>query len=170
MNMDPIDNIQWLQANALEANNYNPNVVFKQELRLLETSIMTTGWVMPIIVSRDHIIIDGFHRWALSQDSQAIHKRYGGLIPAVVVDVSRPEAMMMTVRMNRAKGTHVAVRMSTMVRELIDDHLLAPEEVAQGIGATKQEVDLLHQEDVFKAKNLKDVPYSKSWKPVEKRK
>lgn len=164
---DPINEIQWLDATTLKANDYNPNVVFTPELRLLERSILETGWIQPVCINRDGIIIDGFHRWSLSKDSKALKERYGGKVPCAVLDIDRPAAMLMTVRINRAKGTHVAVRMSEMVRELIDVHHLEPEEVAKGIGATKDEVDLLYQEGVFKMKNIKDYRYSKAWYPVE---
>lgn len=164
---DPIDRIEWLPAKSLKANGYNPNVVFDQELRLLETSLLTTGWVQPIIVSRDNQIIDGFHRWRLSQDSDRVKARWGGLVPCARLDVSEAEAMMMTIRMNRAKGTHVAVRMSEIVKTLIDVHHCDPQEVARGIGATRDEIDLLYQDSIFKARNLKDYRYSKAWIPVE---
>ena len=63
---DPLDNIQWLDAKSLEGNDYNPNAVFSPELKLLERSILATGWVQPVLISKDNIIIDGFHRWSLS--------------------------------------------------------------------------------------------------------
>lgn len=32
---EPIDNIEWRDAKSLEANGWNPNVVFTPELKLL---------------------------------------------------------------------------------------------------------------------------------------
>lgn len=66
---DPINSIQWLDAGTLKANHYNPNVVMNTELRLLERSILQTGWIQPILVNANRIIIDGFHRWSLSKIS-----------------------------------------------------------------------------------------------------
>jgi len=74
---------------------------------------------------------------------------------------------MLTVRINRAKGTHVAVRLAELVQQLIDDHGLLPEEVATGIGADLGEVDLLYQNSIFKARNLAEAPYSRAWYPAE---
>lgn len=164
---DPINRIEWRSADDLQANDYNPNVVFSPELRLLEHSILTTGWVQPVLVGRDGTIIDGFHRWMLSRESAALRARYCGRVPCVVMDVSREAAMLMTVRMNRAKGSHVAVRMAEMVKELIDRHGLSREDIAKGIGATRDEVDLLYQDGVFKARKLAEYRYSKAWYPVE---
>lgn len=167
MHNDPINRIRWVDVNSLTANNYNPNVVITPELRLLEHSILTTGWVQPVLVSPDNEIIDGFHRWALSRDSAKLRQHYAGKVPIAVVEGSRAEAMMLTVRINRAKGTHVAVRMSKVVRELIDVHGVARADVAKGIGATPSEVDLLYQEDVFRVRDIANAVYSKAWVPVE---
>lgn len=164
---DPINNIQWRDASELNGNDYNPNVVFTPELKLLERSILKTGWVQPVLVSKDGIIIDGFHRWRLSQDSKLMKEKYKGKLPCAVLDIDRPTAMILTVRMNRAKGSHVALQMSEIVHQLIDEHKLDPEQIAQEIGATRDEIDLLYQDGVFKMKNIKDYKYSKAWYPIE---
>ena len=167
---DPISNIEWRDAATLLANSWNPNVVFTPELRLLERSIMLTGWVQPILIAIDGTIIDGFHRSMLSRESKTIRERYNGLAPCAVLDVDRPTAMLLTIRMNRAKGSHVAVRMSDIVRELVDVHHLSPEQIAVDIGATADEIALLRQEGVFKMKNIAGWAYSKSWYPKEQAK
>ena len=164
---DPLNNIQWLDANELQANDYNPNAVFSPELRLLERSILKTGWVQPVLISRDNVIIDGFHRWSLSKDSKKIREKYKGKVPCAVLEVDRGEAMVLTVRMNRAKGSHIAVRMSEMIKELIDTHKYDVDELAAELGATKKEIDLLYQDGVFKARNIKDYKYAKAWVPAE---
>ena len=166
---DPIERIEWRLASSLKANNYNPNVVFTPELRLLERSILTQGWVQPVLINEDGTIIDGFHRSRLAQDSEALRAKYQGRVPCAVLHLTRPEAMLATIRMNRAKGSHVAARMHDIVRELIDDHDLDPQEIAQAIGANRDEVDLLYQEGVFAVKDIKNYAYSKAWVPVEKR-
>ena len=164
---DPINQVQWRLASSLHANSWNPNVVFTPELKLLERSILKCGWIQPIIVNPDGLVIDGFHRWRLSQDSEALQKRYAGRVPVVVMALSKPEAMLLTIRINRAKGSHVAVQMSVIVKELVDEHHYDRQEIAQNIGATLDEIDLLYQDGVFKLKNIKDYKYSKAWYPRE---
>ncbi len=164
---DPINQVQWRLASSLHANSWNPNVVFTPELKLLERSILKCGWIQPIIVNPDGLVIDGFHRWRLSQDSEALQKRYAGRVPVVVMALSKPEAMLLTIRINRAKGSHVAVQMSVIVKELVDEHHYDRQEIAQNIGATLDEIDLLYQDGVFKMKNIKDYKYSKAWYPRE---
>jgi ParB-like chromosome segregation protein Spo0J len=166
---EPIMNIQWREAETLSANAWNPNVVFSPELRLLETSILKCGWIQPIIVNPEGMIIDGFHRWKLSTQSEAIRRRYRGRVPCVVMPLTTPEAMLLTIRINRAKGSHVAFRMSEIIRELVDGHSYEPQEIAANIGATLDEIDLLYQEGVFKKKNIEAHVYSKAWYPAESR-
>jgi ParB-like chromosome segregation protein Spo0J len=163
---DPIDNIQWINVEELNPNHWNPNVVFNAELDLLKQSILTTGWIQPILVSRDYIIIDGFHRSQLAKEPELM-REYGGLVPCAVLDLDEPEAMLMTVRINRAKGKHVAVRMSDLVNSVIDDFGYTPEQVQEKIGATSSEVDLLRAGTILKAMDLKNYKYSKAWTPIE---
>ena len=86
-----------------------------------------------------------------------------------ILSVTRPQAIMLTIRMNRAKGVHVAYRMSDVINELIDDHGCERAEIAAGIGATLDEIDILYADSIFKSRNLADYKYSKAWVPVEVR-
>ena len=162
---DPVDTIRWVPADTLDPNTWNPNRVHAAELRLLERSLLSTGWLQPLLVNPDRLIIDGFHRWRLSQDSEAVRRRWKGRVPVAVLNVDKPTAMLMTIRINRAKGTHVAVEMSAIVRELIEEHGMDRALIAAEIGGTKDEVDLLAQEGVFTAKNIKKWAYSQAWYP-----
>lgn len=170
MSDQPIDNIVWREATELKANDYNPNVVFNNELKLLERSVMLTGWVQPILIDGDDNIIDGFHRWSLSKESKRLKKKFNGKVPCAIIDVPRHKAMVMTIRMNRAKGTHVALKMKDIIIELLDEHKCDRQEVADEIGATLAEVDLLYQSSIFKAKGLDKYRYSKAWVPVPEKK
>ena len=163
----PIMHIEWRRADSLKANHYNPNFILNQELHLLERNLLVVGWCQPILITPLGTIIDGFHRTKLSMDSPALVKRFGGMVPCAVIDISEAQAKMLTVRMNRAKGTHGALRMSELVHSLIDEHGCDPAEVAVEIGATADEVALLYQDSVFTQRNIKDYKYSKSWVPVE---
>jgi len=168
--MNPIDNIVWLSVKELNANNYNPNVVIGPELRLLEHSILKNGWIQPILVSRDKDIIDGFHRWSLASSSKALLQRDSGCVPCAILDIDRAEAMALTVRINRAKGKHVAIRMADVVIELHDGHGWPLEKIAKEIGASAPEVTLLYENSVFKTLDLGNYKYSKAWVPYDDRK
>lgn len=164
----PVEKIQWVEASKLRANDYNPNVVYNQELKLLEHSILTSGWLQPILITQDNEIIDGFHRWSLAKMSKAVNELTQGKVPCCIMQLTEPERMMLTIRINRAKGSHIAVRMHDVVTKLVNDYGASPEEICKGIGATKDEVELLLQENVFKKLNVQSHQYSKAWYPKQK--
>jgi ParB-like chromosome segregation protein Spo0J len=163
----PVSRIEWRDPAELSANDYNPNRVHKPEWRLLEHSILTTGWVQPILVDRDLNVIDGFHRWRMAQDSKKVAALTDGKVPVAVLDVDRPAAMLMTIRMNRAKGSHVAVSMSKIVKELVEEHGLAPAAIAEGIGGTLDEVNTLLMDNIFELRGISSWRYSNAWYPAD---
>lgn len=160
---------------VLAANSWNPNRVHKAELKLLEFSLLSTGWIQPILISNEDIdedgaqhagwVIDGFHRWRLSQDSDKVKERYNYLVPCARLNVGRAEAMAITVRINRAKGTHVAINMAALVKELAHVHGWTIQRIGKEIGAGKDEVELLLRDGVFAAKGIQDWAYSNAWYP-----
>jgi ParB-like chromosome segregation protein Spo0J len=161
---DPISNVQWVDAEKLNANDYNPNVVLNKELQLLELSVLKNGWIQPVLVNKDYTIIDGYHRSFLSRTSKALKEKYEGKVPCVVMDLTEPERMLLTIRINRAKGNHIAVKMHDIVKALIDKHEVSVDYICKSIGAGKDEVDLLYKDGVFDALNIKEHKYSKAWK------
>ena len=80
----PLSSLQWVDRDALRPNDYNPNKVNRENLKLLVQSIMTNGWTLPIVVRPDYTIIDGFHRWTVAGE-EPLHTKLGGKVPVVVV-------------------------------------------------------------------------------------
>lgn len=167
MNMfaaEPLTNVMWKKTADLNANDYNPNVVFNKELELLELSILKNGWIQPVLIDQNNTIIDGFHRWRLSTMSKALIDKYAGYVPCVVLDLPEGERIMLTVRINRAKGSHVAIKMAELVDKLVSLGY-SLEAIALNIGATREEVELLYQNDIFKRKDVQNKKYSRAWYP-----
>lgn len=165
----PIDSVVWRAAAELKPNHYNPNYVMTVELEQIERNLIRWGWVQPVIITPQDVIIDGFHRTMLSMKSERVRAKFAGQVPTVVLDVSPAQAMFLTVRMNRAKGTHAAVRMADVVRELIDVHKCDPAELVNEMGMTTREVELLYENSIFVSKGLDKAPYSRAWVPGETR-
>ena len=46
----PLASLQWVDRNTIHANDYNPNKVSEENLKLLVQSILTNGWTLPIVV------------------------------------------------------------------------------------------------------------------------
>jgi hypothetical protein len=165
--LEPVENIQWIPVDELKANHYNPNRVMNAEMNLIEKSILKTGWIQPILVNKNKVIIDGFHRWTLSRLSTQLREIYHGKVPCAVLDVSDAEAMIITVRINRAKGTHLAFRMADYVKEIVEKHKVPIDQLARDIGATFEEVQLLMTSDIFVEKDIENWAYSEAWIPAE---
>ena len=49
----PLASLQWVDRDKLHANDYNPNKVSEENLKLLVQSILTNGWTLPIVVRPD---------------------------------------------------------------------------------------------------------------------
>jgi len=110
------------------------------------------------------IVIEVFHRYSLAVHSKKVRALTDGLVPAVLA-LSEPERKLLTIRINRAKGSHIAIKMHDVVTSLYEEHGIPKVEIARGIGATQGEVDLLLMEGVFQKLNIKDHQYSKAWYP-----
>jgi len=162
----PIDNIEWVDVNSLNSNDYNPNVCGGLEYKLLAHSIKKQGWIQPILAdTATRTIIDGFHRWNLTKTDAEMFKLTGGKVPVAFLDITEAERKMLTVRINRAKGVHVAFRMHELVSSLVHDYDLTIDQVAEGIGAPTSEIETLLLEDVFEKKQVKTTNYSRGWRP-----
>lgn len=166
----PISRIEWVDVNRMEANDWNPNHVMEPEMRLLAFSIISQGWIQPILVWPDPdsgklVIIDGFHRHLVMKTNKEVWAMTGGMVPVVIMDMTKQDRMLLTIRINRAKGSHSAFKMHKIVNYLLTDGGLTPQEVAKQIGADISEVNLLVQEGVFENKQVATTNYSKAWFP-----
>ena len=53
MILAPLSSLRWVKRDMLRANDYNPNKVSEENLKLLVQSILTNGWTLPIVVRPD---------------------------------------------------------------------------------------------------------------------
>ena len=123
MNIDemPISRVEWRPVDGLTANDYNPNVVYSSEMQLLKFSLMRQGWIQPILVTDEGVIIDGFHRATLAKADKEVRALTKGRVPCVVMKLTEAERMLLTIRINRAKGSHIALKMADIVHKLVND-------------------------------------------------
>lgn len=160
----PINNVEWKNRDDLHANNYNPNHVAPPELRLLKISIMEDGWTQPIVIRPDGEIVDGFHRWLVSDDPE-VRELTGGNVPVVVLDVkSGDHQMMSTIRHNRARGSHGVLPMAEIVRRLIDDEGMSRKGVMNLLQMEDEEVERLYDRGGM-VKRGRAEDFGNSWVP-----
>lgn len=121
----PVDFVQWVPVEDVVANDYNPNAVARNEMKLLQVSIAHDGFTQPIVTVFDaelgkFVIVDGFHRHSVAKTSPDIHSATRGMVPVVVLNKAINDRMASTVRHNRARGKHSIAGMASMVFSLLE--------------------------------------------------
>ena len=161
----PLSSLQWVDRNIVKPNDYNPNKVSKDNLKLLVQSIMTNGWTLPIVVRPDMTIIDGFHRWTVAGE-EPLFSMLGGKVPVVIVDhEDESDDIYGTVTHNRARGTHLLEPMKAIVSRLMNEGKSITE-ISKQLGMKPEEIFRLSNfgRDEFLDMMTKDV---KGFSPAE---
>lgn len=160
----PLASLQWVDRNLIHPNNYNPNKVSKENLKLLTQSILTNGWTLPIVVKPDFTIIDGFHRWTVS-GQEPLFSLLGGMVPVVIVDhKDHNEDIYGTVTHNRARGVHMLEPMKAIIKELQDSGATVAE-ISKQLGMRPEEIfrlSDLDREDFLRLMVKEKQSYSKA--------
>lgn len=164
--LDPVAKLQFVHIDKVEANDYNPNIVAKNELRLLYLSIKNDGYTQPVVTIYDkdrdkYVIVDGFHRYLVMKYHKDISEPRGGLLPVVVIDKPINDRMASTVRHNRARGKHNINGMADIVFRMLDGGM-TDEAICSELGMEADELIRLKYVTGF-AKLFEDVEYKKSW-------
>jgi len=122
---EPVDCVIWVPADAVTANDYNPNAVAPPEMELLHTSIAQDGYTQPIVAweheAGKYTVVDGFHRNRVGKEREDVRVRVHGFLPITVINNAREDRgdrMVSTIRHNRARGKHNVESMSDIVVEL----------------------------------------------------
>jgi ParB-like chromosome segregation protein Spo0J len=121
---EPIDCVQWVQADLVSANDYNPNSVAPPEMKLLQVSIAEDGYTQPVVGwlnDGTYEVVDGFHRTRVAKEVAEISTRILGRVPIVAINDAhndRGDRIAATIRHNRARGKHAVAKMSDIVLEL----------------------------------------------------
>lgn len=135
----PLSTLQWVDRKKLKANDWNPNKVNQDNLKLLTQSILTNGWTLPIVVRPDFTIIDGYHRWTVA-GQEPLKSLLKGKVPVVIVrHEDQAGDIYGTVTHNRARGTHLLEPMKAIVKRLIDSGKTV-KEISKQLGMKPEEV------------------------------
>lgn len=162
----PVDNIVWIPIEKVYANDYNPNSVAKNEMRLLYTSIKHDGYTQPVVTVYDkendrYVIVDGFHRYSTMKMNQDILDTTGGLLPIVVINKSINDRMASTVRHNRARGKHSTTGMANMIFQMLENGW-KDDAICSELGLEMDELIRLKHVTGF-SKLFENIEYRKSW-------
>jgi ParB-like chromosome segregation protein Spo0J len=165
-NTDPVSSVQWVPAEMVVANDYNPNKVMPPEMRLLYLSIKEDGYTQPIVTFWDkeqqrYIVVDGFHRNRIAKEYRDIRERTHGYLPVVTIEKSLSERKAATIRHNDARGKHSVLGVVDLVVSLVEDGL-SDDEIGKQLGKDADEVWRLKQTSGIPAL-FKNRAYSRSW-------
>ena len=165
-NTNPVGNVRWVPIEQVKANDYNPNSVAQNEMRLLYLSIKNDGYTQPVVTIYDkesdkYVIVDGFHRYTIMRLNQDIREANNGLLPVVVIDKDINERMASTVRHNRARGKHSITGMSTMVFDMLKNGM-KDSEICNQLGLEVDELVRMKHITGF-SKLFKDIEYNRAW-------
>lgn len=164
---EPVECVQWVKAEQVIANDYNPNSVAPPEMELLHTSIQEDGYTQPIVVwQHDGIyeVVDGFHRNRVGKEYGDIRERIHGYLPVVVINNDREDKgdrIASTIRHNRARGKHRVEAMSDIVIELKRRNW-SDNKIARELGMDADEVLRLTQITGL-AEMFADHDFSQAW-------
>lgn len=164
---EPVDLVQWVSAESVIANDYNPNSVAPPEMALLEQSIAADGYTQPIVTWVDagqREVIDGFHRNRVGKESREVQARVLGYLPVVTINGDRHDKgdrIAATIRHNRARGKHRVEAMSDIVIELKRRNW-SDEKIAKNLGMDADEILRLTQISGL-AEMFADQEFSQSW-------
>ena len=164
---EPVDCVEWVKADTVQANDYNPNKVAPPEMKLLERSITEDGYTMPIVThhtgfSRE--TVDGYHRGVVGKTSKAVQKRTKGYLPVSTINADHGDIsnrMASTIRHNRARGSHEVELMVNIVGELVESGM-SDMWIMKHIGMDADELLRLKQISGIAAL-FKDKEFSMSW-------
>ena len=162
----PIDVVRWVPLDQVQANDYNPNSVAMNEMRLLYVSISHDGYTQPVVTFWDedlkkYVIVDGFHRYTTMRLNQDLKDGNGGRLPVVVIDKDINDRMASTVRHNRARGKHSISGMGNIVFSMLQNGA-SDEDICTEVGLEPEELARLKHVTGF-AKLFKDTEYSQAW-------
>ncbi len=164
---EPVDCIQWVPADNVFANDYNPNSVAPPEMKLLQLSVREDGYTQPIVAfgSIEHSeVVDGFHRNRVGRECDDIYQRIYGYLPIVLINHDREDKadrMASTIRHNRARGKHSVDGMSAIIQDLSRRNW-SEEKIAKELGMEPDEVLRLKQITGL-AEMFADKEFSEAW-------
>lgn len=167
----PIDCVLWVRAEAVRANDYNPNVVAPPEMKLLQRSIDADGYTQPIVTHTEgdaRIVVDGFHRHRVGRENLLLQARLHGRLPVTTIRSERgdrQDRIAATIRHNRARGKHGITAMSDIVQELSRRNW-SEEKIGEELGMEADEVLRLKQITGL-AEMFADREFSEAWEAAE---
>jgi ParB-like chromosome segregation protein Spo0J len=158
---------EYVSVDELKKPLWHANYILRPDLVVLSASICKYGILSPLVVNSDNLIIDGVQRWMLAKDNKYVREVVGNTVPVVRVDCDSIDARILHVSINRGRGSVVAKQLSNIVKDIVASGAYEQEELAEMLCMKYDELDIMLDGTVLKAKNISEHRYSRAWVPVE---
>lgn len=167
---NPISLVQWIPSNKIRANDYNPNEVAHNEMKLLYKSIDKDGYTQPVVTvynpkNNTYEIVDGAHRFLVMKKYLKIRKRSHNHLPITVINKSMKDRMASTIRHNRARGKHSINGKAEVVTQLLKKGW-PDAKICEELGMEKEELSKLKHTTGF-SKLFDKTEYQYAWKATK---
>lgn len=160
--------IHTVPSSSIKPPSWKATYILRPDVVLLRTSLIESGWLQPIVVRlEDQTIIDGTTRWHIASTEERFVKRHGSSVPVLYHDVDEIDAMILHIRLNRARGATHPVLLSRAVKRILNSNKYGDDELATILSMSDDEIELLATGDLLKRKDLEKYEYSRAWVPVE---
>lgn len=141
--------------------------LLRPDERLLADSLTLHGWLVPLVVTKKGLVVDGNQRHRLATTDRRVVKAVGEKVPVTVVDCDEVDAMVMHVRLNRGRGMVVAKRVSNLIHEVLSAGRHDRDELRKMLCMTPEEFAVLHDAVYVKLRAVAQHQYSRAWVPIE---
>lgn len=161
----PVLGVKMVDIDKVVANDYNPNKVMPEEMKLLKLSIEEDGYTQPIVTFYDkeldkYIIVDGFHRYRCAKEFFHLKQ-----VPVVTIDKPLTDRIASTIRHNRARGVHQTTMMSDIVKKLLKLGK-SDSEICKELGMDAEE--FLRMKQIMKVDEFfMNEDYGNAWEPMD---
>jgi len=162
---EPIDFVEWVPAESLEANDWNPNQMAQNEVNMLDFSMIKYGMSQAIVSTETRRIIDGWHRNWRGNTNPTLRKRMYGYLPKVDIMGNEADQIEATDLFNKTKGKHAVTKEADLIKRLIDNGR-SDEELSKNLGKSCEELLRLKQVSGV-AKALANSHYARAWVTVD---
>lgn len=164
--------IEYIPQDQLVPNDYNPNRQSDEEFAMLCGSMVDDGFTQPIVIRSEandgcHTIIDGEHRWRAARvlysgDFDGVKRPDFWEIPVVKMEVEQVQAMLSTLRHNKARGSH-DIELDVEVFRMAEE-LGVLDIMTDGLGIDDDEMQKM-LDDIEPPESLASDEFGEAWVP-----
>lgn len=120
----PIENISL--------NDWNPNKMDEGKFKSLIRSIKERKFLVPIVINKDGVVVDGEHRYLASKECKLEN------VPVIQVDMTVDEMKLSTLGLNGIRGENVPLEFAKLLQDLNQRYSL--EEISEFIGFRAEDI------------------------------